>query len=130
MSNNYESSTIVLVLPIPPSINDFYGYTAPAVHRVIKYVKTAGKFYKQKVAEYVEKNNLAIHANVPLTVQIIINFPTKHRTDLDNRMKGLLDSITSAGVWEDDSLIDELHIIRGKVGKPGGVIVKIQEADV
>ena len=126
--SNYESDTLVLTLPIPPSLNDFYGHTAPTAHRVIKYVKESGKIYKQKIAEYVKLNNFDIHANVPLKVEIIINFPTNRRNDLDNRMKGLLDSITEAGVWEDDALIDDLHIIRGITGKPGGVIVKIQEA--
>jgi len=124
---NQEKEFIVLTLPIPPSVNNYYGYTAPVAHQVIKYVKEPGKKYIQIVKEYVELNNFDIHANIPLKVEIILNFATNHRQDLDNRMKCLLDSLTEAGVWEDDKLIDELHIIRGTVSKPGSCIVKISE---
>ena len=46
--------------------------------------------------------------------------------------KALLDSLTHAGVWEDDSLVDDLRLIRGEVRKPGGCVVEIrliQEAE-
>ena len=125
--NTYDSEILVLILPIPPSLNSFYGLTAPTANRVIKYVKQAGKIFKQEVKEYVDKNNFNIGANIPLKVEIIINFQTNHRNDLDNRMKGLLDSLTEANVFVDDSLIYDLHIIRGSIGKPGGCIVKISE---
>ena len=34
------------------------------------------------------------------------------RKDLDNLWKCLLDALTQAGVWGDDSQIDDLHIVR------------------
>ena len=49
--SNYDSSTIILTLPLPPSLNNFYGYTSPVAHRVIKYVKEPGKIFKKKVKE-------------------------------------------------------------------------------
>lgn len=128
--SNYDSSTLVLTLPMPPSVNDFYGYTSPSKHRIIKYVKEAGKEFKRKVKDYVILNSFDIKANVPLKVEVILNFKTKQRTDLDNRMKGLLDSLTEAEVWQDDSLIDDLHIIRGYSPTTAGVIVIITEADI
>lgn len=129
MSNmTYDSDTIVLILPLPPSVNDYYGHTAPRKHQVIKYIKEAGRNFRIKVKEYVLKNNFNIKANIPLKLEIMINFSDKRRTDLDNRMKGLLDALTEADVFEDDSLIDDLHIVRGTIQKPGGCIVKITEA--
>ena len=125
--SNYDSSTIVLILPIPPSLNNYYGHTAPTKHRVIKYIKPEGKTYREIVKKYIEENNFNIGANIPLKVEVILNFPTNRQQDLDNRMKSLLDSLTIANVWLDDSLIYDLHIIRGVIGKPGGVIVKISE---
>jgi len=126
--SNFDSSTIILTLPLPPSVNNYYGVTAPAAHRVIKYIKPAGKKYMEDVNNYIRTNGFNIQANIPLKVEVLINFPTNHKTDLDNRMKCLLDSLTKAEVWEDDSLIDDLHIVRGVTSKPGGVIVKISEA--
>lgn len=125
--SNYDSDTIVLTLPIPPSINDYYGVTAPTAHRVIKYIKTKGKIYREIVNEYVQKNHFNLGINIPIKVEILISFPTNRQQDLDNRMKSLLDSLTLANVWVDDSLIYDLHMIKGPIGKPGGVIVKIQE---
>jgi crossover junction endodeoxyribonuclease RusA len=54
--------------------------------------------------------------------------PNKRVMDLDNRMKGLLDALTEAGFWEDDSLVDQLHIYRGEIIKEGVVRVEISEA--
>jgi len=125
--NNYDSEILVLVLPLPPTLNNFYGLTAPTAHRVIKYVKPAGKIFKKDVKDYIDQNNFNIGANIPLKVEVIINFSTNRRQDLDNRMKGLLDSLTEANVFADDSLIYDLHIIRGTTKKPGSTIVKISE---
>ena len=44
-------------------------------------------------------------------------------TDLDNLLKGLLDSITGAGVILDDCQIDEIHMMRESVRKGGAVQV-------
>jgi Holliday junction resolvase RusA-like endonuclease len=43
-------------------------------------------------------------------------------------MKALLDALTLAEVWEDDSQIDQLLIYRGVVDKHAGVSVRIGEA--
>jgi crossover junction endodeoxyribonuclease RusA len=48
------------------------------------------------------------------------------KSDLDNRVKPLLDALTAAEVWQDDSLIDELHIVRAPVKAPGWVDVTIE----
>lgn len=122
-----EQETIVLILPLPPSLNSYYGHTAPAKHRVIKYVKPKGKEFVSAVNDYVKKNSFNLQINIPITVEVIINFATNAQQDLDNRMKCLLDSLTMAEVFLDDSLIYELHIIKGQTKKPGSVIVKISE---
>ena len=124
--SNYDSDTLTLLLPLSPSINDSYGITSKSGYP-IKYVKLKAKEYFSVVHNYVLENNFNIQANVPLKVEVIINFATNHRNDLDNRLKALFDSLTRADVWDDDSLIDELHVIRGVVKKPGSIIIKISE---
>ena len=127
IKENIESTKLTLTLPISPSVNDYYSHICKG-QTVISYVQTRGKLYRQKVKEYVELNNFNILINIPIKVTITISFKTRHRNDLDNRMKGLLDALTHAQVWEDDSLIDELYIKRGPVDKKGTITVIIEEA--
>ncbi|MGU2067378.1 Ref family recombination enhancement nuclease [Pseudomonas aeruginosa] len=44
----------------------------------------------------------------------------------DNLLKGLLDSLTKAGAWDDDGLVDDLRIVRGEVKAGGEVLVTIE----
>lgn len=126
--NNQESTKLILNLPFPPSINDYYGMNALKAGYSVKYVKIRGKEFQESVAKYVSLNAFNVHANVPLKVSVILNFPRHGKNDLDNRLKGLFDSLTMAGVWEDDSLIDELHVYRGVTGKTtSGAVVSISE---
>lgn len=55
--------------------------------------------------------------------------PDRRRRDLDNILKSLLDSITHAGVIEDDSLIDDLHIVRRELRKNGAIEIQIFESE-
>jgi crossover junction endodeoxyribonuclease RusA len=61
----------------------------------------------------------------PLAVTLRVHAPDRRARDLDNLPKALLDAITHAGLWEDDSLIDELHIYRCGPIKGGCVVVQI-----
>jgi crossover junction endodeoxyribonuclease RusA len=48
--------------------------------------------------------------------------------DLDNLPKGMLDALTHAGVWGDDSQIDDLQVTRQDCqGKPGHVVFTMRE---
>ena len=65
-----------------------------------------------------------------LSVQIITHQPTKAKTDLDGRLKSLLDALTYSAAWVDDSQIDTLHVIRGTVAPKRDaacVVVRISE---
>lgn len=121
-----EQDVLTLTLPLSPSVNDSYGITYKG-KLPIKYVKPKAKEYFKTVETYIKTNGYDIKANIPLKVEIFINFATRHRNDLDNRLKSLFDSLTQAEVWDDDSLIDELHVYRGIIQKPGSIIIKIQE---
>ncbi len=115
---------IELYLPWPPTVNDYYG-TRMIRKRRIQYIKAKGKLFRaaceRTIAEQVG------YLNIPdrLLVEVELYPPDRRRRDLDNYMKPLLDAITHAQVWEDDSQIDQLFIYRGETVKQGAVIVKI-----
>jgi len=109
---------INLRLPWPPSVNDYWGYARGRV-----YVKAKGKEYKNVVFRTVFRQRLDLHMKDKLVVYVDAHPPSNRRYDLDNLMKCVLDAITDAGVWEDDSQIYELHIYKQEVVKDGFIDV-------
>jgi crossover junction endodeoxyribonuclease RusA len=47
----------------------------------------------------------------PVQVCIVASPPDKRQRDLDNLLKCLLDSLTKAGLWDDDSQVRSLTIV-------------------
>ena len=114
---------ITLYLPYPPSVNHYWRKVGARM-----LISKKGREYTQQViaACRVQENT-----SEPLTgriqVDILAIMPDHRRRDLDNLQKALLDSLVKARVIQDDSQIDRLSIERGKVSKPGGLEVFIQE---
>lgn len=114
---------IEIHLPWPPTVNSYYGHK-PVKRRVIPYIRKAGREYRQAVHEAVVEQVGYLELDEPLLVECILYPPDKRRRDLDNYMKALLDALTHAHVWEDDALVDQLLLYRGRAGS-GKVVVKI-----
>lgn len=116
-----------LSLPIPPSVNDYYGYHCK-FRTASVYIKPKGTEYRKTVKKYVRKHNLELRANVPLALSIIFTPLTNHRQDVDNIQKCLLDALTHAKVYEDDSLIHKLTIEKHPPSKQNaGIILEIKK---
>jgi crossover junction endodeoxyribonuclease RusA len=92
----------------------------------VVYVDDPGKQYRQKV-----RSILAGVSPMGGKVRVLITShpPDKRRRDLDNILKCLLDSLTHAGVWDDDSQVDELAVIRGEIVPGGKVKVVVEVID-
>ena len=116
----------LLQLPLPPSINDYYGHHCKFNYAKI-YIKTKGKEYRNTVLNYVIRNQLQLKANIALTVNIFFTPSTNHKQDVDNVLKCLLDALTHAEVWEDDSLIYKLSIEKRPPSKTeAGIMMEIK----
>lgn len=119
LSAKTVQQVIHLRLPFPPSWNHLYGQRGSQ-----KYLKPAGKAYKQAVAEIVAEQRIeTIEGSVAVFVRAFM--PDKRRRDIMNLEKILSDSLTNAGVWLDDYQIDDFRIVRGPVEKGGRVEVVI-----
>lgn len=116
-----------LVLPWPPALNRYYrSVTIAGRARVL--ISREGRGYQQAVAESCLIQRAPRGLSMRLCVSIAAFPPDRRRRDLDGMLKALLDAITKAGVWADDSLIDALAITRGEVMACGQVVVEISEA--
>lgn len=116
-------------LPWPPSVNHYWRHVV-INGRPRTLLSKEGRDYKIKAVDAV-KNQRHGHS-VPLSGRIAISVtlfpPDKRRYDLDNRIKAIQDSLTAAGVWEDDNQVKVLHLEEGEVVKGGSCIVHIAPA--
>lgn len=113
---------ILLTLPLPPTINHYYGMRP----RGGRYIKPAGVAFRQAVADVVAA---AAHPKFEGRVAVFaaIHPADRRKQDIDNRAKSLQDALSHAGVWLDDEQIDDLHLVRREVIKGGMVKVVITE---
>ena len=109
-----------LILPWPPSVNTYWRQ-----FRGRAILSKAGRQYRD-VAVAAARAQHVPTLKGRLSVTLHVMPPDKRRRDLDNLPKGVLDALTHAEVYEDDSQIDDLHIIRGERHEGGAVVVKIR----
>jgi len=57
----------------------------------------------------------------------IVVHPKRKAGDADNYNKGILDSLTKAGFWDDDSCVSEVRSAFGDVDKNGRVEIAVEE---
>ena len=112
-----------LELPFPPSVNHLWRRVGCRT-----LLSREGRAYRQRVQKL-----LAMPGRMPiegrLAVTIEVHPPDRRRRDLDNLQKALLDSVGHAGVYRDDSQIDDLHIRRRECVPGGRVRVRVEPLD-
>ncbi|MGV3346391.1 RusA family crossover junction endodeoxyribonuclease [Enterobacteriaceae bacterium LUAb1] len=113
-----------IVLPWPPGNNHLF-----SVFRGRKIKSKKGRNYTEEVIRKITAENHQYHLSGKLKVKILAYPPTRARRDLDNLFKAPLDSLTRAGVIADDSLIDDVRMIRCGVFKGGKLEVIITELE-
>ena len=86
----------------------------------------SGRLFKTAVAECVVAQEIPKFGNKRLEVTLFLYPRSKVVTDLDNRLKAVLDGLEEAGVYDNDGQIDVLMIQRGEQRKGGGVDVMIE----
>ena len=117
---------IELTLPWPPSVNTIWRRVGS-----LTLLSEKGRQYRQSVADQVLIQRVAgkLNDSDRLAVAIEAHAPDKRRRDLDNLPKAVLDALTHAKVWGDDSQIDKLLILRRANKKGGALVVTIQKLD-
>lgn len=116
---------IRLVLPWPPSENHYRRYVSIGGHRRV-LISKAGREYQAAVISRV-RASCPINISGRLKVTIHASPPDRRRRDIDNLLKGLLDSLQKAKAIRDDGDIDDLRIVRSPVISGGRLVVEIEE---
>ena len=118
------TKSIMLTLPLPPTINHYYGQNP----RGKRYIKATGIAFRNEVLRIVAAaGHPVVEGRLSMLVEI---FPANRiRQDLDNRAKALQDALTCAGVWLDDEQIDDLHLVRRGVIKGGLVRIVVTQVE-
>lgn len=94
-----------ITLPWPPSVNVYW---RTFQGRMI--ISEAGRNYRKAVVDQMLLQRTQKHFDGPLKLTVEAYRPDKRRRDLDNLLKAALDSLAHAGVYEDDSQIEDLRI--------------------
>jgi crossover junction endodeoxyribonuclease RusA len=108
-----------IMLPYPPTVNTYW---RKFNNRMV--ISAKGRQYRKDVMELLEGCQ-TLHGRLKVT--IIATMPDRRKRDLDNILKSLLDAMDHAGLFDDDEQIDQLHVFRSVVEKPGNVAVSIEE---
>lgn len=117
---------MILQLPFPPSVNKYWRHPTTGKLAGRHLISEHGRAYREAVRAHVAEGQTKPIAG-PVVVDIEAFMPDRRRRDLDNLLKGLLDSLTYAGVWQDDNQVVDLRI--RKAGQIGGMVkVQITEA--
>jgi Holliday junction resolvase RusA-like endonuclease len=98
-----------LLVPKPPSANNLFTNAETGRsygrHKSVNYrewLRTAGWAVKMQAPPYF------VHPGL----RVLIEIDVPRQRDLDNCIKALLDLMVYVHVFADDSLVDDLHIIR------------------
>lgn len=123
-----KSKSLVLNLPWPPSVNSYWRHVMVKGQPVTMLSK-AGRDYRTTAAgELLIQNAPCLNLSERLAVHIKAYPPDKRKRDLDNLPKGVLDALTNASVWKDDSQVDDLRVTRERIVKDGLVEITIATA--
>lgn len=108
---------LTIKLDYPPSVNHYWIH-GTRNGRAIVYIGAKGRIYRE-TSYWVIKEALngaaALTENVSLSVSLYP--PDRRKRDVDNVLKCLLDTLTHANVWEDDSQVKHLEVVMNEYDK-------------
>ena len=112
---------VSFILPWPVSTNRYWRH-----YRNRTCLSPEAIRFRDSVASVIRMLHEDRHITSPVAVSVILYPPDRKRRDLDNwGGKALLDALTYAGVWQDDSQVKELLIRWGEVIERGKTVVSI-----
>ena len=115
-----------LNLPYPPSANRYWRHLSrgPMAGRTL--LSAQAREYRIEVAAECQARGL-LRREDEVQVTIVLTAPDRRRRDIDNPVKPLLDALTHAGAWLDDSQVARLVVERRVPNKAdAGCVVTVE----
>lgn len=73
-------------------------------------ISASGRQYKKDALIAIKKQIGRVQTiTKPVNIELYFRRPDNRKRDLDNGLKCILDTITEAKIWQDDSLVHGLH---------------------
>lgn len=120
-----DMDPVEFTIPVPPTDNRYYGKPKGKLH---KYVTKAGKLHRHEVAVIVNNAGLrGTFGSARLSMKVVLHL--SHGGDIQNRLKGLCDSLEHSEIFNNDKQIDDLRIIRGHPVEGGRCVVTLWRRD-
>jgi len=118
-----DERKLILTVNYPPSVNRYLMQRGSR-----RFLSPEARAFTQHVIDVMP------HDWEPLTgpVQVLIElYPgTRHKSDIDNRVKRTLDSLQEAGAYLDDFQVGKLTVIRRQViPKAGKAVITLEPLD-
>jgi Holliday junction resolvase RusA-like endonuclease len=108
---------ITFELPWPPSVNHYYRHVGPRV-----LISKQGRVYRDVVAARIRDSKVKTFGKwVVLEIQLYP--PDRRRRDIDNVLKCILDTLTVAELYNDDSQVKFLSVEKLEPLPPEGMVV-------
>ncbi len=117
---NGTGGPITIILPFPPTLN----HSSMPDGRGGRYLTDGHRSFRTDVAWQVAKQRLG-RIDGRLAIRIDLYPSDNRRWDIDNRAKAVLDALQHAGVFKDDSAVDDLHITRQIAGNEAWAAVTV-----
>lgn len=118
--------TTILDLPMPPSVNRIWRYSrqngkAHLSERYKTWKRVADTYYLAHKRDW-----QPVHGH--FRISLVLDIKHRGRTDIDSRMKALLDWLQRVELIENDSLCDGINVRWGRVSE--GCRVEIRPVSI
>jgi crossover junction endodeoxyribonuclease RusA len=87
----------------------------------------AGRQYRRHIAGLLLQVGYKPLGEARIGIYIEARPPDNRRRDLDNLNKAMLDALQKANLYDDDSQIDDLQLVRGPIIQGGRIGLQIWE---
>ena len=104
---------VKLTLPFPPTLNHNVGRNGARYYKNDDY----RRFPRHVGWLWLKEAPPLWSMSERYAVAIELIYDSRRRYDVDNRVKPILDALTVAGVWKDDSQVDMIAVYRGEIDK-------------
>ena len=116
-ANTSPAPVVALTLPYPPSVNHAWrrvgNKTVLSLDARLYRKAVAFEMWKLRLpGQRLDPKKITLPLKNRLALSLAYIPPNHLRRDLDNGLKAVLDALTHAGLWRDDSQVDELHAFR------------------